>query len=73
MEHGLTQAAASQNLVSSILVACAVQGLHAVADGLIQNRLLHTTAFDLVGSSEQVVDVYLKGLGFRLKTHRILA
>ena len=44
-----------------------------MADGLIQNRLLHTTAFDLVGSSEQVVDVYLKGLGFRLKTHRTLA
>ena len=68
MEHGLAQAAASQNLVIGISVACAAQGLHAMADGLIQNWLLDITAFDLIGSGQKVIDVYLTGLGFRLGT-----
>ncbi len=54
-------------------MATAAQGLHAMADGPNQNWRLDTTAFDLVGSSEQVVDVYLKYLGLRLKTHHTLA
>ena len=57
MEHGLAQAAASQNLVIGISVACAAQGLHAMADGLIQNWLLDIMAFDLIGSGQKVIDV----------------
>ena len=48
--HSLFQAAGSQNLVNSISVACAARGLHAVADGLIQDRLLDITVFDWMGS-----------------------
>ena len=68
MELGLTQAAASQNLIINITVASAAQGLHAMTDGLIQNWLLDTKAFDLIGSSQKVIDIYLTGLGFRLAT-----
>ena len=68
MENSLAQAAASQNLVIGMSVACAAQGLHAIADGLIQNWLLDITAFDLIGSGQKVIDVYLTGLGFRLGT-----
>jgi TetR/AcrR family transcriptional regulator, acrAB operon repressor len=67
MEHGLALAAAAQNLNIRISIANAAQGLHAMADGLIQNWLLDTTAFDLVASSEQVIDIYLRGLGFRVE------
>ena len=67
MEHGLTLAAAAQNLTLPISIASAAQGLHAMADGLIQNWLLDTRAFDLVVSSGQVIDIYLAGLGFRIK------
>ena len=51
MERSLVLAAGPQNLVNSISVACAAQGLHAVADGLIQNRLLDITAFDRMDST----------------------
>lgn len=67
MEHGLTLAAAAQNLVLRISITSAAQGLHAMADGLIQNWLLDTGAFDLVVSSGQVIDIYLTGLGFWIK------
>ena len=67
MEHGLALAVAAQNLTMQVSLATAAQGLHAMADGLIQNWLLDTTAFDLVASSGQVIDIYLKGLGFRIK------
>ena len=67
MEHGLTLAVAAQNLTLCLSTANAAQGLHAMADGLIQNWLLDTRAFDLVASSGQVIDVYLTGLGFRIK------
>lgn len=68
MERGLALAAAAQNLTISVSIGNAAQGLHAMADGLIQNWLLDTTAFDLVASSGQVIDIYLKGLGFQIKT-----
>ena len=64
MERRLVLAAAARNLIIGMTAASAAQGLHAMADGLIQNWLLDTTAFDLVASSDQVIDVYLKGLGF---------
>lgn len=45
----------------------AADGLHALVDGLIRNWLLDPTAFDLPRLTEQVVDVYLAGLGLRHK------
>lgn len=45
----------------------AADGLHALVDGLIRNWLLDPTVFDLPRLTEQVVDVYLAGLGLRHK------
>ena len=70
MEHGLAMAAAEQNFTIGVSIATAAQGLHVIADGLIQNWLLDATAFDLVASSEQIIDTYLTGLGFKIKTDR---
>ena len=70
MEHGLAMAAATQNLAMSVPVGNAAQGLHAMADGLIQNWLLDSAAFDLVASSRQLIDIYLKGLGFKIQPDR---
>lgn len=67
MERGLALAATAQNLTIGVSITNAAQGLHAMADGLIQNWLLDTTAFDLVACSEQVINIYLTGLGFRVK------
>jgi TetR/AcrR family acrAB operon transcriptional repressor len=44
-------------------VAVAAQGLHALVDGLIQNWLLDTGAFDLEASGSKSVDAYLRGIG----------
>ena len=46
----------------------AANGLHALIDGLIRNWLLEPAAFDLPVLTEQVVDVYLAGLGLRPAT-----
>ncbi|KQP21677.1 TetR family transcriptional regulator [Pseudorhodoferax sp. Leaf267] len=43
----------------------AAEGLHALIDGLIRNWLLDTATFDLPVLGEQVIDVYLAGLGLR--------
>lgn len=41
-------------------------GLHALLDGLIRNWLLDTREFDLPVVGQQVLDVYLAGLGLGL-------
>lgn len=66
MELGLAQAAAEQTLQLRVPASIAAHGLHSVVDGMIQNWFLEPEAFDLTGTIEQVVDVYLAGLGFRL-------
>ena len=45
----------------------AANGLHALIDGLIRNWLLDVTEFNLPAVGEQVVDIYLVGLGFDMK------
>ncbi|MDB5965842.1 MAG: TetR family transcriptional regulator [Polaromonas sp.] len=65
-ELGLKMAAERQNIVLPIPLADAAQGMHATGDGLIQNWLLDPECFDLEATSTQVIDVYLKGLGFRI-------
>ena len=66
VELGLKLAAARRELTLPISFANAAQGLHAMVDGLIQNWLLDAEAFDLPTTSEQVIDIYLTGLGFRI-------
>jgi TetR/AcrR family transcriptional regulator, acrAB operon repressor len=66
VEHGLRLAASRQELSSPISLTDAAQGLHAMIDGLIQNWLLDTSAFDLVLTTEQVMDIYLIGMGFNV-------
>jgi TetR/AcrR family acrAB operon transcriptional repressor len=46
-----------------VSAAIAAQGLQALVDGLIQNWLLDTTAFDLEASGGKTVDAYLRGIG----------
>jgi TetR/AcrR family acrAB operon transcriptional repressor len=41
----------------------AAQGLHALVDGLIQNWLLDTAAFDLEAAGSKALDAYLRGIG----------
>ena len=64
VEDGLRFAASKQKLILPISLTDAAQGLHAMIDGLIQNWLLDTKAFDLLTTSERVMDVYLLGMGF---------
>jgi TetR/AcrR family transcriptional regulator, acrAB operon repressor len=48
--------------------AMAGLGFHALIDGLVQNWLLDTSAFDLLKVGGCTMDVYLKGLGFAVGT-----
>ena len=52
---------------AAIPVAVAALGLHALIDGLIQNWLLDSTAFDLAQVGRKVILVYLGGLGLAPK------
>jgi TetR/AcrR family acrAB operon transcriptional repressor len=67
VERGLRLAAIRQKLDAGVSMSNAAQGLHAMVDGLIQNWLLDTTGFDLAATGGQVIDIYLKGLGFSLE------
>ncbi|OOG35888.1 TetR family transcriptional regulator [Polaromonas sp. A23] len=64
VERGLLTAAQQRGMELSVSAATAAQGLHAIIDGLIQGWLLESADFDLVALGRQVVDVYLRGLGF---------
>ena len=66
VERGLQLAALRQNLALPLSAAESALGLHALVDGLLQNWLLDTSGFDLQVSSQRVLDVYLRGLGFTL-------
>lgn len=68
VEQDLKLAATDQNLRPRIAMGHAAQGLHAMVDGLIQNWLLDTEAFDLITTSAQAIDVYLVGLGFTVES-----
>ena len=65
VQQGLQLAATRQSLVMPVSAGNAAQGLHAMVDGLIQNWLLDTGAFDLADAGRQAIDVYLTGLGFK--------
>jgi TetR/AcrR family acrAB operon transcriptional repressor len=63
LESRLMTAANSQAGELRLAPTAAAQGLHALIDGLIQNWLLDKDTFDLVAVGEQVMRVYLAGLG----------
>jgi TetR/AcrR family acrAB operon transcriptional repressor len=65
IERSLRSAALSQTTALRLPPTVAAQGLHALIDGLIQNWLLDKEAFDLVEVGEQVMLVYLTGLGLK--------
>jgi TetR/AcrR family acrAB operon transcriptional repressor len=65
IERSLLAAAFSQSIALRLPPTTAAQGFHALIDGLIQNWLLNKDAFDLVGVGEQVMSVYLTGLGLK--------
>ena len=64
--QGLSRAAVGQNMTLAISPAIAAQGLHAMVDGLIQSWLLDSDGFDLTTTSEQLIGIYLSGLGFHV-------
>ncbi len=63
IEHGLGASAFAQSKVMRLPGATAALGLHAMIDGLIQNWMLDNAAFDLVKVGQEVMVVYLAGLG----------
>lgn len=60
----LQQAVQREGIALSMPLATAALGLHVIMDGLIQNWLLESKAFDLVKSGHLILDGYLQGLGF---------
>lgn len=64
VERGLQAAARHHARELPVPAAAAAQGLHAIIDGLIQSWLLESADFDLVSLGRDVVEVYLRGLGF---------
>jgi TetR/AcrR family acrAB operon transcriptional repressor len=61
----LLRSAALRDVKLPLPAAAAAQGLQALVDGLIQNWMLDTDAFDLEAVGAKAVDVYLGGLGLR--------
>lgn len=59
----LLRSASVRGIRLPVPAAVAAHGLQALADGLIQNWLLDTGAFDLEASGTRAADVYLRGLG----------
>lgn len=64
VERGFQAATRHHALELPVSTAAAAQGLHAIIDGLIQSWLLESADFDLVSLGRDVVEVYLRGLGF---------
>ena len=64
VERGFEAAARHHALKLPVPATAAAQGLHAIIDGLIQSWLLESADFDLVSLGQDVVEVYMRGLGF---------
>ena len=65
MKQVLQRAARERGVTLPVSAEAAARGLHALVDGLIQNWLLDTRAFDLPRTGRQVLDRYLAGLGLQ--------
>ncbi len=65
VQHGLSAAARHRAITLAAPAATCAEGLHAIIDGLIQNWLLDSDAFDLVATGQDVMGIYLAGLGLK--------
>jgi TetR/AcrR family transcriptional regulator, acrAB operon repressor len=65
LEQALGAQARTERRNLPIPVVTAAQGLHALIIGLIEDWLLDPAAFDLVVAGQLLLQVYLRGLGFR--------
>jgi TetR/AcrR family acrAB operon transcriptional repressor len=63
LKHIVRKSAAARGTKLALPAATAAQGLQALVDGLIQNWLLDTSAYDLEALGMKAVEVYLRGLG----------
>ena len=70
LERNLRKAARLQGIKLAMPARHAGIGLHALADGLIQNWILTQGMFDLVKVGRGAVDAYLLGLGLALPANR---
>lgn len=61
----LAQAFARQGVTAPVPLDCAAQGLQALVEGLVQRWLLDSSAFDLLETGRNALDVYFAGLGLR--------
>jgi TetR/AcrR family acrAB operon transcriptional repressor len=59
----LLRSASARGVRLAVPAGTAAHGLHALLDGLIQNWLLDTEAFDLEPTAVKALDAYLRGLG----------
>jgi TetR/AcrR family transcriptional regulator, acrAB operon repressor len=59
----LLRSAHARGVRLAVPAGVAAHGLHALLDGLIQNWLLDTAAFDLEALGARAVDAYLRGIG----------
>lgn len=67
VELSLHGAAQKRSVTLPASTATCAEGLHAIIDGLIQNWLLDNAAFDLAAVGQDVMDIYLAGLGLQQK------
>jgi TetR/AcrR family acrAB operon transcriptional repressor len=65
VERGLLAAADREAVALAVTVVTAAQRVHAIIDELIQNWVLDNTAYDLCAVGQDVMNVYLVGLGFK--------
>jgi len=63
MKQALQRSARHRGVKLPLAAEAAARGLHAMVDGLIQNWLLDTGAFDLQACGRKAIDAYLAGLG----------
>jgi len=65
IERGLSASARHQMTALRVPASNAAQGLHALIEGLIRNWLLDNASFKLIEVGEQLMMVYLAGLGLK--------
>lgn len=65
IKQALQHEARRRGVRLAVPAEAAARGLHALVDGLIQNWLLDTAAFELVACGRRAMDAYLGGLGLK--------
>ena len=61
--HVFLKSAAARGVRMAMPATTAAHGLHALMDGLVQNWLLDTEAFDLEATGVKAADAFLRGVG----------